>query len=116
MTDKYDEETYDLIMDCFDSMPIAGLVGEKYFAIHGGISPELKSIATIDTAINRFQEVPTSGLFCDLVWADPVDDKDSHLMKDFCHNEDRDCSVFFGSQATKKVIEENSLVSILRGH
>lgn len=94
---KYDEETYDLIMDCFDSMPIAGLVGEKYFAIHGGISPELKNIALIDTVINRFQEVPTSGLFCDLVWADPVDDKESNLMQEFTFNGDRDCSVFFGS-------------------
>ena len=42
--EKYDEETYDLIMDCFDSMPIAGLVAGKYFAVHGGIGPELKNI------------------------------------------------------------------------
>jgi serine/threonine-protein phosphatase 2B catalytic subunit len=103
-------------MDCFDSMPIAGLVGEKYFAIHGGISPELNKIASIDTAIDRFQEVPTSGIFCDLVWADPVDEKDSNLMTEFSHNDDRDCSVFFGAKATKKIIEENSLISILRGH
>lgn len=103
-------------MDCFDSMPIAGLVGEKYFAIHGGISPELNKIASIDAAIDRFQEVPTSGIFCDLVWADPVDEKDSNLMTEFSHNDDRDCSVFFGAKATKKIIEENSLISILRGH
>ena len=103
-------------MDCFDSMPIAGLISNKYFAMHGGISPELKKIAAIDTAINRFQEVPQSGLFCDLMWADPIDDDSSNLMLDFCPNNERDCSVFFGSHATKKLIEENSLVSILRGH
>jgi serine/threonine-protein phosphatase 2B catalytic subunit len=46
---KYDEETYDLVMDLFDTLPIAGLVGEKYFAVHGGIGPDLKNINNIDT-------------------------------------------------------------------
>ena len=38
---RYDTETYNLFMELFDNMPIAGVVDGKYFAVHGGISPEL---------------------------------------------------------------------------
>lgn len=39
---KFDEEIYDHIMDAFDSMPLAAVVNDRYLAIHGGISPDLK--------------------------------------------------------------------------
>jgi hypothetical protein len=34
------------------------------------------------------------------MWADPVDDDDSQFMTDYSFNDDRNCSVFFGSKAT----------------
>ena len=103
-------------MDCFDSMPIAGLVAGKYFAVHGGIGPELKNIKEIDKVIDRFQEIPKSGLFCDLMWADPVEDEDSDTMQGFYENDERKCSVLYGLQASKNLIKDNSLTSILRAH
>jgi serine/threonine-protein phosphatase 2B catalytic subunit len=45
---KYDEEVYQLIMDSFDSMPLACLVNEKYLGVHGGISPDLKKVDMIN--------------------------------------------------------------------
>jgi serine/threonine-protein phosphatase 2B catalytic subunit len=36
---RYDIETYNLIMEVFDSMPLACVVDGKYFGMHGGISP-----------------------------------------------------------------------------
>ena len=41
---KYDQDVYDLIMESFDSMPLSCIVNEKFIALHGGISPELKSV------------------------------------------------------------------------
>jgi serine/threonine-protein phosphatase 2B catalytic subunit len=41
---KYDLETYDMFMDSFDALPIACIVNEKFIAVHGGISPSLKTI------------------------------------------------------------------------
>ena len=41
---KYDLETYELFMESFDSLPIACIVNDKFIAMHGGISPKLKSI------------------------------------------------------------------------
>ena len=38
---KFDEEVYELIMDAFECLPIAAIVDDRIFAVHGGISPEL---------------------------------------------------------------------------
>lgn len=73
MISKFDEEVYQLIMESFDSMPLACTINDKYLAVHGGISPELKNLAMIQK-IKRFKETPLDGLFCDLLWSDPCDD------------------------------------------
>lgn len=45
---KYDEETYELFMEAFDSMPVAAHVANRYLAVHGGISPLLSDLTQID--------------------------------------------------------------------
>ena len=57
-----------------------------------------------------------NGAFCDLLWSDPVDDKDSDMIKEYSYNNERDCSYVFGKTAAKRLLEANSLVSIIRGH
>ena len=63
-----------MIMDCFDLLPIAALISDKMLAMHGGISPQLQNLQQIDI-IERFQEIPKEGLFCDIVWSDPIRDE-----------------------------------------
>ena len=41
---KYDQEIYDLFMDSFDQMPLCCVVNGKFLAVHGGISPEFRSV------------------------------------------------------------------------
>jgi len=41
---RYDEEIYMLFMELFDTMPLTALLDGKYFAMHGGISPELSKL------------------------------------------------------------------------
>lgn len=59
-------------MDCFDCLPLGCIVNGKFLAIHGGLSPNLKTLDDIKK-INRYSEPPKQGLFCDLLWSDPVD-------------------------------------------
>jgi len=40
-------------MEAFDSMPLACHINDKYLAVHGGISPELKKLDSIQK-IKRF--------------------------------------------------------------
>ena len=41
---KYDLEIYNQIMDCFDSLPLASVINDKFLCMHGGISPEIKNV------------------------------------------------------------------------
>ena len=66
--------------------------------------------------IDRFREVPKSGLFCDLVWADPVDSKTGALESLVQQNEVRGCSYFFGSELTKQFFQRNKIISVIRAH
>jgi serine/threonine-protein phosphatase 2B catalytic subunit len=59
---KFDMEIYDLIMESFDSLPLAALIDNKIIAVHGGLSPELNNLASINR-LDRFKEIPKVGLF-----------------------------------------------------
>jgi len=74
---KYDQEVYEIIMDSFDLYPLSCIVNGKFLAVHGGISPDLKTIEDIKK-IDRFKEPPRQGLFCDLLWCDPVEDDEGY--------------------------------------
>ena len=38
--------------------------------MHGGLSPDLKTISTIRNIL-RPTDIPDSGILCDLLWSDP---------------------------------------------
>lgn len=48
------------------------LIDEQILCVHGGLSPDIKTLDQIRT-IERNQEIPHKGAFCDLVWSDPED-------------------------------------------
>lgn len=69
---KYNSDVYNTFTQVFDTMPFAAMIGEKrFFCVHAGISPQLKKIDTLNT-LNRFREIPETGLLTDLLWADPL--------------------------------------------
>ena len=110
----HDEEIYELFMDCFESLPIAADVNGDYLCMHGGISPDLRDKTDIEK-INRFIEPPLSGFLCDLLWSDPLDDKDARKIR-FEKNAARECSVKFGLEPVKEVLKKNNYISIIRAH
>ena len=40
-------------MECFDALPLAGVLNDKFFIVHAGISPNLITLDKINR-INRF--------------------------------------------------------------
>lgn len=51
---------------------VSQLLDEQILCVHGGLSPDIKTLDQIRT-IERNQEIPHKGAFCDLVWSDPED-------------------------------------------
>ena len=111
---KFEEDVYELFIDSFEALPIAADVHGDYLCMHGGISPDLKLKSDIDN-INRFIEPPLFGFLCDLLWSDPMDDKEARKMK-FSKNTQRECSVKFGLDPVKQVLKDNNFISIIRAH
>lgn len=112
---KQDLEIYDAIMLSFDTIPLACVLNNSFLCVHGGIGPELKTLRDINN-INREMEPPRSGLLCDLLWSDPVDTPDGRSLDLYKTNETRGCSFYFGAEATKKVLKDTDLMTIIRGH
>jgi len=111
---KYDSTVYEAIMDTFDCLPVAANINGQFFAMHGGLSPELRVMNDVLT-IDRFMEPPTDGLLCDLLWSDPTD-KPLSKADQFVPNEVRSCAYFFGFNTTVAFLKENRLLSVIRAH
>ena len=77
--------------------------------MHGGLSPELKSLEQVKR-IPRPTDVPDTGLLCDLLWADP--DKE---VKGWGEN-DRGVSYTFGPDSVLEFLAKHDLDLICRAH
>ncbi|KAG9335373.1 hypothetical protein JZ751_005295 [Albula glossodonta] len=67
----------------FDMLTVAALIDEQILCVHGGLSPDIKTLDQIRT-IERNQEIPHKGAFCDLVWSDPEDFVHINNLKLIC--------------------------------
>lgn len=54
----------------FDFLALAAIIEGKVLCVHGGLSPEIRTLDQI-RVVARAQEIPHEGAFCDLVWSDP---------------------------------------------
>lgn len=119
---KYSLRVYNAMVAAFDCLPLCCIVDNRFFCVHGGLSPELKTIADVN-ALHRFREPPSSGPMCDLLWADPLDDKRvttdairNRTEEHFIPNTTRGCSYAFSYGAAVSFLERNNMLTLIRGH
>ena len=60
------------LTDVFDFLPLACVIQNQMFCLHGGLSPKLNNLDSM-RQLDRLQEVPHEGPMCDLLWSDPDD-------------------------------------------
>lgn len=106
---RYNIKLWKTFIDCFNCLPVAAIVDEKIFCMHGGLSPELNQMEQIKR-IMRPTDVPDTGLLCDLLWSDP--DKD---IVGWGEN-DRGVSFTFGEDIVAQFLRRHDLDLICRAH
>lgn len=107
---KFNDDTvYECFIEAFNALPLAAVIDEKIFCVHGGLSKDLVSLKQIDE-IERFVEPPDDGLFSDLLWSDP-DDSITGYQESV-----RGAGYIFGADATEKFLKDNNLEFMCRAH
>ncbi|CAO3564678.1 unnamed protein product [Mortierella alpina] len=96
-------------VDVFNCLPLAGIVANKIFCVHGGLSPSLGTMDDI-RALRRPTDVPDYGLLNDLLWSDPSD-----TAMDWEDNE-RGVSYCFGRSIIQKFLNKHDFDLVCRAH
>lgn len=96
-------------IDTFNCLPIASIVADKIFCVHGGLSPSLSHMDDI-RQIARPTDVPEYGLLSDLLWSDPAD-----MDQDWESNE-RGVSYVFGKKVIVDFLQRHDFDLVCRAH
>jgi len=106
---RYSIRLWKTFTECFNSLPIAAIVDDKIFCMHGGLSPDLKDMDQIRT-ITRPTDIPDQGLLCDLLWSDPNKERSGWS------DNDRGVSYTFGADVVTQFLRKQDLDLICRAH
>ncbi|RIA97038.1 Metallo-dependent phosphatase-like protein [Glomus cerebriforme] len=102
-------KTWKAFISVFNCLPIAAIVANKIFCVHGGLSPSLSSMDEI-RSIQRPTDVPDYGLLNDLLWSDP-----SETAVDWEDNE-RGVSYCFGKAIIMEFLQRHDFDLVCRAH
>jgi len=106
---RYNVKLWKSFVDLFNCLPIAASIDDKIFMVHGGLSPELKTVEQLQK-IKRPTDVPDDGLLCDILWSDPDENASGWGAND------RGVSVTFNETVLKNFLEKNELDLLCRAH
>ena len=94
--------------ETMDMLPMAALVGNKIYCVHGGLSPEIKMVEQL-AGMDRRSEIPQTGPLSDVCWSDPEE------ITGWSRNT-RGAGWLFGKQPTREFLDNNKLNLIVRAH
>ena len=106
----YKEEVWRQFCGVFQWLPIAAIISDKIFCVHGGISPALEDLDQIRNLQRPFEIPEDQGFLLDLVWSDP-----SAEVEEWDDNE-RGTSVCFGQAPVGDFLQRFGFDLICRAH
>ena len=95
--------------NCFQYLPLAAVVNDHYFCVHGGISERVHDIAQISSYRFPIND-ELDDFVLDLVWSDPTD-----TVELFAESP-RGSGSLFGPEASRKFLADNQMKMLIRGH
>lgn len=102
-------KTWKIFIDTFNTLPIAAIIAQKIFCVHGGLSPVLNSMDEVRN-IRRPTDVPDFGLLNDLLWSDPADSPNEW------EDNERGVSYCFNQVAINKFLARFQFDLVVRAH
>lgn len=112
--DEYSEQLYNQICVVFDFLPLAAVLNNDIFIVHGGIGPTLKTIEQIDNIKRPFRienaKKEDLAIVTEIVWSDPMSSVDMFVPSL------RGQGYFFGRLAHNQFMKQNGIKKIIRGH
>ncbi|KAL4883319.1 DUF89-domain-containing protein [Aspergillus karnatakaensis] len=108
---KYNETLFKCFSESFSALPLATLIGNKFFVLHGGLFSNDNITLDDIRKLNRHnQKQPgQQGLMMEMLWTDPQTEPGRGPSK-------RGVGLQFGPDVTKRFCENNGLEAIIRSH
>ena len=99
---------YNKCNELFKYLPIAAIVEDRIFCVHGGLAPMLETVDQLDQLERRVEPELTS-LLCNILWSDPSEV--SQWMRS-----ERRSGYLFGEEQTETFLKNNNLEYMVRSH
>jgi len=105
------EKMFSKFNSIFTKLPVAALIKEKVFVVHGGLPRAENGQVSIDTLrkMNVDGEPKERSLLSDLLWSDPQDEYGVGISP-------RNVGILFGPDVTQRFLSANNLDLIVRSH
>jgi diadenosine tetraphosphatase ApaH/serine/threonine PP2A family protein phosphatase len=91
---KYSKSIYDLCQNVFDQLPIAAVVNNEYFCVHGGIGDNTPLITELEK-MNKYEKEGNE-VITNLLWSDPKQ------METYFQPNQRGSGYYFNEKALEK--------------
>jgi serine/threonine-protein phosphatase PP1 catalytic subunit len=93
----------------FKYLPIAAVIDNKVFCVHGGISKDLHKVDQL-LKMKKPDQIPQEGIIADLLWSDPTSEVENFQLSD------RNVGYLFGAKPLCKFLDQNGLELLVRSH
>lgn len=102
---KYDRYVYWKFCELFEYLPVVTIVNQRYFCVHGGISPDLTlNWLKSQDRVQEYSEIST------ILWGDPVDNIEMF------EESQRGAGFLYGRKAVMNFLESVGCEYLVRSH
>lgn len=106
--ENFTERIFKLFIESFRFLPIAAILNDSIFCVHGGLSPTTNLLDKIEDIAKPIEG--SSKIVSDILWSDPSADIETFLKSP------RGSGYLFSSQDVDKFLRDNNLQMIIRAH
>jgi diadenosine tetraphosphatase ApaH/serine/threonine PP2A family protein phosphatase len=101
---------FEIINEVFNLLPLAAVIDREWFAVHGGICPEIPRCAGLHTIKRDKPSERDARAIAGLLWSDPSEDVTQWKQSS------RGSGYAFGRRAVEAFLAQNHLKKIVRSH